>query len=116
MNLTLQFVRPLYRQKLITTIANDMRQDGCLILIEKVLSRYSTLNRFFIKYYYAFKRHYGYSELQISQKREALGNALIPYRVEENMELLLGHGFSQCDVFMKGPAISGVPCPFVGSN
>ena len=101
MNLTLQFVRPLYRQKLITTIANGMRQDGCLILIEKVLSRHSTLNRFFIKYYYAFKQRHGYSELEISQKREALENVLIPYRVEENMELLLSHGFSQCDVFFK---------------
>jgi tRNA (cmo5U34)-methyltransferase len=50
MNLTLQFVRPLYRQKLITTIANGMRQDGGLVLIEMVISRYSTLNRFFIKY------------------------------------------------------------------
>jgi tRNA (cmo5U34)-methyltransferase len=101
MNLTLQFVRPLHRQKLITTIAHGMRQDGCLILIEKVLSRHSTLNRFFIKYYYAFKQRNGYSELEISQKREALENVLIPYRVEENMELLLANGFSQCDVYFK---------------
>lgn len=100
-NLTLQFVRPLYRQKLITSIAGGMRPDGCLILIEKVLSRYSTLNRLLLKYYYAFKQRNGYSELEIGQKREALENVLIPYRVEENMELLLGHGFSQCDVFFK---------------
>ena len=101
MNLTLQFVRPLHRQKLITTVANGLRPDGCLILIEKVLSRHSTLNRFFIKYYYALKQRNGYSELEISQKREALENVLIPYRVEENMELLLTHGFSQCDIFFK---------------
>ncbi len=101
MNLTLQFVRPLQRQKLITTIANGMRKDGCLILIEKVLSCHSTLNRFFIKYYYAFKQRNGYSQMEISQKREALENVLIPYRVEENAELLLDYGFSQCDVFFK---------------
>ena len=101
MNLTLQFVRPLYRQKLIATIAKGMRQEGCLVLVEKVLSSHSTLNRFFIKYYYAFKQRNGYSELEISQKREALENVLIPYRVEENMDLLLSHGFSQCDVFFK---------------
>ena len=100
-NLTLQFVRPLYRQKLIASIASGMRPDGCLILIEKVLSRYSTLNRLLLKYYYAFKQRNGYSQMEISQKREALENVLIPYRVEENMELLLGHGFSQCDVFFK---------------
>ena len=100
-NLTLQFVRPLYRQKLVSNIASGMRPDGCLILIEKVLSRYSTLNRLLMKYYYAFKQRNGYSQIEISQKREALENVLIPYRVEENMELLLGHGFSQCDVFFK---------------
>jgi len=108
MNLTLQFVRPLYRQKLIATIAHGVRQDGCLVLIEKVLSRYSTLNRFFIKYYYAFKQRNGYSDMEISQKREALENVLIPYRVEENTELLLSHGFSQCDLFFKWHNFCGV--------
>lgn len=101
MNLTLQFVRPLYRHTLIAGIASGMRQDGCLLLFEKVLSKDSTLNRFFIKYYYGFKQRNGYSELEISQKREALENVLVPYRIEENMELLLGNGFSQCDVFFK---------------
>ena len=101
MNLTLQFVRPLYRHTLISAIADGMRKDGCLVLVEKVLSKDSTLNRFFIKYYYAFKQRNGYSEMEISQKREALENVLVPYRVEENMELLLSHGFSQCEIFFK---------------
>ena len=108
MNLTLQFVRPLYRQKLITNLAHGMRPDGCLVLVEKVLSQFSTLNRFLIKYYYAFKQRNGYSDLEISQKREALENILIPYRVEENMELLLNHGFSQCDVFFKWHNFCGI--------
>ena len=101
MNLTLQFVRPLYREKLIQGIAAGTRKDGCLILIEKVLSKDSTLNRFFIKYYYAFKQRNGYSDLEISQKREALENVLIPYRVEENSELLTSNGFSHCALFFK---------------
>ena len=101
MNLTLQFVRPLYRHKLMTDIVNGMRKDGCLVLIEKVLSKDSTLNRFFIKYYYAFKQRNGYSDLEISQKREALENVLVPYRVEENLELLYSSGFSQCEMFFK---------------
>ncbi len=108
MNPTLQFVRPLCRQKLITNIANGMRQDGCLIVIEKVLSRHSTLNRFFIKYYDAFKQRNGYSEMEISQKREAPENVLIPYRAEETMELLLDHGFSQCDFFFMRHSFCGL--------
>ena len=101
MNLTLQFVRPLYRHQLIRRIAEGMHTDGAFLLIEKVLSKDSTLNRYFIKYYYDFKRRNGYSKTEIAQKREALENILVPYRLGENIELLLGNGFSQCEVFFR---------------
>ena len=101
MTLTLQFIRPLYRHKLLSDIAKGMNEQGCLILVEKVLSRHSMLNRLFIKYYYGFKERNGYTKLEIAQKREALENILIPYRAEENTELLLTSGFSQCDLFFK---------------
>lgn len=101
MSLTLQFIRPLYRHQLMSSIANGMNKQGCLILIEKVLSKDSLLNRLFINYYYAFKERQGYSKTEIAKKREALENVLMPYRLEENMELLLSSGFSQCDVFFK---------------
>ena len=101
LNLTLQFIRPLYRHQLIRSIAGGMTEQSCLILIEKVLPRDSTLNRLFIKYYYAFKARQGYSKMEIAQKREALENVLVPYRIEENQEMLLSNGFSECDVFFK---------------
>ena len=101
MNLTLQFIRPLYRHQLIRSLASGMTDQGCLVLVEKVLPRDSTLNRLFIKYYYAFKERQGYSKMEIAQKREALENILVPYRIEENQELLLSSGFSECDVFFK---------------
>jgi len=69
MNLTLQFIRPLYRKRVIKSIVNGVNDGGCFILIEKVLSIDSTMNRMFIKYYYDFKRRQGYNELEISQKR-----------------------------------------------
>ena len=108
MTLTLQFIRPLYRQQLMRTIAAGMASQGCLILIEKVLSKDSMLNRLFIKYYYGFKERQGYSKIEISQKREALENVLIPYRIEENMQLLLESGFSECDVFFKWYNFCGI--------
>lgn len=101
MVLTLQFIRPLYREKLIQMIADGINENGCFILIEKVLGEDSLFNRYFIKYYYDMKKRNGYSELEISQKREALENVLIPYRLFENRELLLKHGFRYCDVFFK---------------
>ena len=99
--LTLQFIRPLRRERLIADIVRGMQPNGCLILVEKVLGEDSLFNRLFIKYYYEMKRRHGYSELEISQKREALENVLIPYKTLENRELLLQSGFSAVDVFFK---------------
>ena len=108
LNLTLQFIRPLQRQRLIRSIANGLNDGGCLLLVEKVLSTHSTLNRLFINYYYAFKQRNGYSRIEIAQKREALENVLIPYRIEENAELLLHNGFRECDVFFKWYNFCGI--------
>lgn len=101
MNLTLQFVRPLYRDRLVSALNAGLNKDGCLILVEKMLSQNSTINRLFIKHYYAFKKRNGYSEMEIAQKREALENVLIPYHFDENRELLLRNGFKSCDVFFR---------------
>jgi tRNA (cmo5U34)-methyltransferase len=70
-------------------------------VVEKVLGETPLWNRLFIKHYYELKRRNGYSELEIAQKREALENVLIPYRLEENRELLRSEGFQHVDVFFK---------------
>jgi tRNA (cmo5U34)-methyltransferase len=101
MVLTLQFIRPLNRDKLVRSILSGLNENGALILVEKVLGEDSFFNRTFIKYYYDFKKRNGYSELEIAQKREALENVLIPYKLLENREMLLREGFRYCDVFFK---------------
>jgi len=106
--LTLMFVRPLNREKVMRQIYAGMRHDGCLLLVEKVLGNGSLFNRLFIERYYAYKRRMGYSELEISQKREALENVLIPYRLRENYDLLTSAGFRQVDVFFKWYNFAGI--------
>ncbi|MCK6466978.1 MAG: carboxy-S-adenosyl-L-methionine synthase CmoA [Candidatus Brocadia sinica] len=101
MILALQFIRPLNRDKLIGSILRGLNENGCLILVEKILGEDSVFNRLFIKYYYDFKKRNGYSELEIAQKREALENVLIPYKLLENRELMIKEGFRYCDVFFK---------------
>ena len=108
MLLTLQFVRPLHRDRLIRQIYRGLEDNGCLIIVEKVLGENSTFNRLFIKHYYEMKKRNGYSELEIAQKREALENVLIPYRLEENRELLRKEGFRQVDVFFKWYNFCGI--------
>lgn len=101
LSLTLQFVRPLDRPQLIEQIHRGLNRDGCLLLIEKVLSPDSRMNRLFIKHYYDLKRRNGYSDMEIAQKREALENVLIPYFLDENMHLLKSAGFQTPEVFFK---------------
>jgi tRNA (cmo5U34)-methyltransferase len=99
--LTLMFVRPLNREKLIADIYAGLNDNGCLLLVEKVLGEGPRLNRLFIDRYYAYKRRKGYSELEIAQKREALENVLIPYKSTENRDMLLNAGFREVDVFFR---------------
>jgi tRNA (cmo5U34)-methyltransferase len=101
LTLTLQFVRPLHRERVIRTIAEGLRPQGCLILVEKLTEHDTLFNRLFIKYYYDMKRRHGYSELEIAQKREALENVLIPYHLNENEALLRRCGFTKFQVWFR---------------
>lgn len=106
--LTLQFIRPIHRERLLKTIFEGMVPNGVLILVEKNLTEDSVFNRDFIKYYYDYKRRNQYSEMEISQKREALENVLIPYKLSENIHMLREAGFGSCEVFFKWYNFSGL--------
>lgn len=108
MVLTLQFVRPLNREAVVSSLYHGLNHNGCLLLVEKVLGEHSTFNRLFIAHYYEMKRRQGYSDMEIAQKREALENVLIPYRLEENKRLLRHVGFQQVDVFFKWYNFCGI--------
>lgn len=99
--LTLQFVRPINRERLLKNVFDGMVPGGALIVIEKILAEDSLFNRDFIKYYYDLKRRNHYSEMEIAQKREALENVLIPYKLSENITLLRNVGFAHCEQFFK---------------
>ncbi len=101
MILTLQFIRPLQRERVVQNIFNGLNKDGAFILIEKVTSEDTIFNRLFIKNYYDFKRRNGYTETEITQKREALENVLIPYRMDENFDMLKRVGFKNMEVFFR---------------
>jgi tRNA (cmo5U34)-methyltransferase len=90
---TLQFVRPLRRDQLLRHVYESLVSRGALIVCEKVLTNDSSLNPTFIDAYYDYKAAHGYSRLEISRKRESLENVLVPYRIEENIELLRRNGF-----------------------
>ncbi len=106
--LTLQFVRPLHRERIMRSIYEGLNENGALIMIEKLTSEDTVFNRLFIEHYYDYKRKNGYSEIEISKKREALENVLIPYRMEENFELLRYAGFRRIEIFFRWYNFCGI--------
>jgi tRNA (cmo5U34)-methyltransferase len=107
---TLQFIRPLQRDFLIRRIYESLVDGGVLVVAEKVLINDSEMNRFFIDFYYDFKRANGYSDKEILKKREALENVLIPYRFEENLELFRRNGFETVETFFQWFNFAGFLC------
>jgi len=100
-NYTLQFIRPLQREKLVKTLADTLNEEGRFIFSEKVVSEQKHLNKELIDIYHDFKKEQGYSTYEIMQKREALENVLIPYTTQENCEMIRNSGFRNCEVIFR---------------
>ena len=107
---TLQFVRPLKRDNLIKAIYNGLVEDGVFLVTEKILTNNSHMNRFFIDFYYDYKKRHGYTNEEIQHKREALENVLVPYRIEENLEMFRRNGFEIVETFFQWYNFAGFLC------
>jgi len=101
LNFTLQFIPPAQRFQLLERICGGMRPGGVLILSEKVVFDDMHLNGLLTDIHHDFKRAHGYSDLEISQKRTALENVLVPETIPVHRERLLKAGFSSCDVWFQ---------------
>jgi len=101
MNYTLQFIRPLLRQEFVDKLYQALPAGGILVISEKSINHDPLFNRTFIQFFLDFKRRQGYSELEISRKREALENVLIPFSNDENLALLRQAGFKHADKFFQ---------------
>ena len=100
-NYTIQFIRPIKREKLISKIYNSLEDNGIFIMSEKLISEDKKLNKILIDEYYEYKKQKGYSEYEIAKKREALENVLIPYSELENREMLKNAGFKHIEVIFR---------------
>jgi tRNA (cmo5U34)-methyltransferase len=101
LNFTLQFIPPEDRLQLLERIAAGMRPGGVLILSEKVVFNDAHLNELLADIHHDFKRAHGYSDLEISQKRNALENVLIPETIAAHRERLLKAGLTSVDVWFQ---------------
>ena len=100
-NYTIQFIRPIRREKVIQKIYNSLSDNGIFLMSEKLISENKKLNKILIDEYYQYKKEKGYSEYEIAKKREALENVLIPYSQDENIEMLKNSGFKEVEVIFR---------------
>ncbi|MCP4186142.1 MAG: carboxy-S-adenosyl-L-methionine synthase CmoA [Gammaproteobacteria bacterium] len=95
LNLTLQFISLQERQQLLDDIYQGLNPGGILVLSEKVNLDHTQENDRMIQLHQAFKKVQGYSNLEISQKRTALENVLVPDFESQLRERLATAGFEE---------------------
>lgn len=101
LNFTLQFIEPDRRLPLLENVHRGLLHGGALVLSEKIAFPQEEQQAMFTELHHAFKRANGYSDLEISQKRTALENVLIPDTLEAHRNRLLEAGFSQVEVWFQ---------------
>lgn len=100
-NLTLQFIPPQDRDDIINRVYESLIPGGIFLLTEKTVNSNSKLAELQQEIYYGFKERNGYSTIEISRKREALENVLIPETVECHKERLRNAGFEEIELWFK---------------
>ncbi|AZQ93405.1 carboxy-S-adenosyl-L-methionine synthase CmoA [Moraxella catarrhalis] len=94
-NLTLQFLPPDQRLLLLQKCHHALAEGGILILTEKTHLTDEQDDAWRVERYYDFKRANGYSDMEISGKRNALENVLITDTLHKHHERLAQAGFER---------------------
>lgn len=101
LNFTLQFVPDEQRKDILTHICEGLNSGGILLLAEKVKFEDPDEQALMTTLHHDFKKQHGYSHLEISQKRAALENVLIPNTEKQHRQRMRDAGFSVVEQCMR---------------
>jgi tRNA (cmo5U34)-methyltransferase len=101
LNFTLQFIPIADRLLFLQKIYLGLLPGGILILSEKLQSDDENQNTLQTDMHHLFKKANGYSDMEISQKRTALENVLIPETFNLHQKRLQTAGFSSAEVWFQ---------------
>lgn len=104
LNFTLQFIPPEDRERLLSNIYAGMNQGACLILSEKVRFDDVKVQETMTEIHHQFKREQGYSDLEISQKRDAIENIMKLESSHLHTQRLESIGFSHISPWYQNTA------------
>ena len=101
LNYTLQFLPVDERAALLEKVRAGMHAGGLLLLSEKVVDEDPQMEQLLVDLHHEHKRRNNYSALEISRKRAALENVLIPETVAAHRERLCAAGFAKSAVWLR---------------
>ena len=101
LNFVLQFLEPSVRLNFLKGVFKGLIKGGALLLSEKFSFDSNKEEESVSRIHHSFKLSNGYSELEVSRKRDALEGVLISQSQAENEELLYESGFSEIRKVMK---------------
>lgn len=101
LNFTLQFIAKNERVDLLKNIYHGLNTGGILVLSEKVHFDDTILNNLIVDLHHQFKKENGYSDLEVSQKRNALENVLLTDSLNEHITRLNQLGFSKVSCWLQ---------------
>jgi tRNA (cmo5U34)-methyltransferase len=101
MNFTLQFVPDEDRAAILKQIVGGLNKGGILILSEKVSFVDAPRQNLMNELHHEFKRHQGYSDLEIAQKRTSLENVLVSNTMKEHIDRLEQAGFTTVELCVR---------------
>ena len=101
LNYTLQFLAMEDRDALLRSICDGMNDGGLLLLSEKVVDENEAMESLLVDLHHEHKRRNDYSALEISRKRAALENVLVPETVAKHRQRLSGAGFRHTAVWLR---------------
>ncbi len=101
MNYTLQFLPPDERPALVRRIRDGLCDGGVFVLSEKVVDTDPAIEAVLADLHLEYKRRNDYSAMEISRKRAALENVLLPDSVPAHLARLRNAGFSHAGVWLR---------------
>jgi tRNA (cmo5U34)-methyltransferase len=101
MNYTLQFLPLAERDAMMRKISQGMNEGGLFILSEKVVDADDAVEALVVDLHHEYKRRNAYSDLEISRKRAALENVLLPETIDMHRGRLSKAGFRHVGVLLR---------------
>jgi tRNA (cmo5U34)-methyltransferase len=101
MNFVLQFLPPAVRTTLLRNIREKIDDHGIVIVSEKIRFKDDSEQAFYDAAHLDFKRANDYSDLEISQKRNALENVMIIESTDLHLERFKTAGFGSAQQWFQ---------------